>query len=122
LTTTPIDVAELTKDWDEVMPINEKVLNFGFGGIYNKKAVLNFEELLQTPQATTGIAISLVRQSIHTGLGALEPGHLFTELEDIKWTLWVQWTDLAELYGGPALITFFSLSKILRSEILKVGK
>jgi hypothetical protein len=109
LTTTPIDVAELTKDWDEVMPINEKVLNFGFGGIYDKKAVLDIKEFLQTPRATTGIAISLVRQSIHTGLGALEPGHLFTELEDIEWTLWGQKTHFAETYGGPASITIFLL-------------
>jgi hypothetical protein len=39
LTTTLIDVAELTKDWDEVMPSNGKVLNFGFGSIYDDKAV-----------------------------------------------------------------------------------
>jgi hypothetical protein len=102
-------VAELTKDWDEVMPSNGKVLHFGFGGIYNNKAVLDIEEFLQTPQATTGIAISLVRQSIHTGIGSLEPGHLFTELEDIEWTLWGQWTDFAETYGRPASITIFSL-------------
>jgi hypothetical protein len=100
---------ELTKDWDLVMPSNGKVLNFGFGGIYDDKAVLNIEEFLQTPRATTGIAISLARQSIHTGLGALGPGHLFTELEDIKWTLWGQWTDFAETYGGLASISIFSL-------------
>jgi hypothetical protein len=58
---------------------------------------------------TTGIGISLARQLIHTGLGALEPGHLFTELEDMEWTLWGQWTDFAETYGGPASITSFSL-------------
>jgi hypothetical protein len=109
LTMTPINVAELTKDWDEVMPINKKVLNFGFGSIYDEKAVLNIKEFLQTPRATTGIAISLARQSIHTGLGALEPGHLFTELENIEWTLWGQWTDFAETYRGPASITIFSL-------------
>jgi hypothetical protein len=77
-------VAELTKDLDEVMPSKGKVLNFGFGGIYYNKAVLDIKEFLQTPRATAGIAISLARQSIHTGLGALEPGHLFTELEDIE--------------------------------------
>jgi hypothetical protein len=109
LRTTPINVAELTKDWDEVMPSKGKVLNFGFGGIYNNKAVRDIEQFLQTPRATTGIVISLARQSIHTGLGALEPGHLFTELEDIEWTLWGQWTDFAETYGGPALITIFCL-------------
>jgi hypothetical protein len=109
LTMTPIDMAELTKDWDEVMPINKKVLDFGFGGIYNRQAVLDIEEFLQTPRAPTWIAISLARQSIHTGLGALEPGHLFTELEDIKWTLWGQWTDFAETYKGPASINIFSL-------------
>jgi hypothetical protein len=87
LTTTPIDVAKLTKDWDEVMPSNWKVLNFGFCGIYEDKAVLDIEQFFQTPRAMTGIAISLTRQLIHTGLGALEPGHLFTELEDIEWTL-----------------------------------
>jgi hypothetical protein len=109
LTTTPIDVAELTKDWDEVMPSNGKVLDFGFGNIYDDKAVRNVEHFLQTPRATTEIAVSLARQSIYTGLGALEPGHLFTELEDIEWTLWGQWTDFAETYGGPASITIFSL-------------
>jgi hypothetical protein len=109
LTTTPIDVAELTKDWDEVMPSNGKVLNFGFGGIYEDKAVLDIKEFLQTPWATTGIAIFLARQSMHTGLGALEPGHLFTELEDIEWTLWGQWIYFAETYGGPASITILSL-------------
>jgi hypothetical protein len=109
LTTTPIDVAELTKDWDKVMPSNGKVLDFSFGGIYDDKAVPDIEQFLQTPRATTGIAICLARQSIHTGLGALEPGHLFTKLEDIEWTLWGQWTDLAVTYGGPASITIFSL-------------
>jgi hypothetical protein len=83
LTTTPINVAKLTKDWDEVMPSNRKVLNFGFGGIYDNKAVLDIEQFLQTPRATTGIAISLARQLIHTGLGSLEPGHLFIELENV---------------------------------------
>jgi hypothetical protein len=56
-----------------------------------------------------GVAISLSRQSIHSGLGAMEPGHLFTELEDIEWTFWGQWADFAERYGGPASITIFSL-------------
>jgi hypothetical protein len=71
-------VAKLTEDWDEVMPPDDRELNFTFGDI---------EEFLRTPRATTGLAISLARQSIHTGLGVLEPGHLFTELEDIKWTV-----------------------------------
>jgi hypothetical protein len=105
LAATAIDVAELTKGWDEVMPIDKKVLDFNFGGIYDRQAVLDIKEFLQTPRATTGVAISLARQSIHTGLGALEPGHLFTELEDIESTLWGQWTDFAETYGGPASIT-----------------
>jgi hypothetical protein len=56
-----------------------------------------------------GVAISLSRQSIHSGLGAMEPGHLFTELEDIEWTFWGQWADFDEKYGGPASITIFSL-------------
>jgi hypothetical protein len=106
LAATPIDVAEY---WDEVMPTDEKVLDFSFGGIYDRQAVLDIEEFLQTPRATTGVVISLARQSIHTGLGALEPGHLFTELEDIEWTLWGQWMDFAETYGGQASITIFSL-------------
>jgi hypothetical protein len=42
-------VAELTEDWDEVMPIDEKVLDFGFCGIYDRQTVLNIEEFLQTP-------------------------------------------------------------------------
>jgi hypothetical protein len=108
-TTTPLDVAELTEAWDEVMPSDEKVLDFSFGVIYDDKAVRCVEQFLQTPRETMGVAISLARQSIHTGLGALEPGHLFSELEDIKWTLWGQWTDFAETYGGPASIIIFSL-------------
>jgi hypothetical protein len=56
-----------------------------YGGIYDEVAVREIEEFLQMPRATTGVAISLSRQSIHTGLGAMEPGHLFTELEDIQW-------------------------------------
>jgi hypothetical protein len=39
----------------------------------------------------------------------MEPGHIFTELEDIEWTFWGQWADFAEKYGGPASITIFSL-------------
>jgi hypothetical protein len=109
LATTPIDVAELTEDWDEVMPDDDRELDFNFGGIYDREAVLEIKEFLQTPRATTGVAISLARQSIHTGLGAMEPGHLFTELEDIEWTFWGQWADFVEKYGGPASITIFSL-------------
>jgi hypothetical protein len=109
LAVTPIDVADLTEDWDEVMPIDEEVLDFGLGGIYDRQVVLDIKEFLQTLRATTGVAMFLARQSIHTGLGALEPGNLFTELEDIKWTLWGQWTDFAEKYRGPASITIFSL-------------
>jgi hypothetical protein len=109
LTTTPIDVAELTESWEEVMPSDEKVLDFGFGGTYDEEVVRGIEMFLQTPGAMTGVAISLSRQSIHTGLGPLEPGHIFTELEDIEWTLWGQWSDFAETYGGPASITIFSL-------------
>jgi hypothetical protein len=88
LATTPIEVAELTEEWDEVMPDDEGELYFSYGGIYDEEAVLKIEEFLQTPRATLGVAISLARQSIHTGLGAMEPGHLFTELEDIEWTFW----------------------------------
>jgi hypothetical protein len=91
-------MAELTEDWDEVMPPDDKVLDFSFGGIYNRQAVLDIVEFLQTPRATTGVAFSLARQSIHTGLGALEPVYLFTELEDIEWRLWGQWKDFAEIY------------------------
>jgi hypothetical protein len=32
-----------------VMPIDKKVLDFNFGGIYNRQAVLDIEEFLQTP-------------------------------------------------------------------------
>jgi hypothetical protein len=109
LAATPINVAELTEDWYEVMPPDNRKLDFTFGGIYDRQAVINIEKFLQTPRATTGVAISLARQSIHTGLGAMEPGHLFTELEDIRWTFWGQWADFAEKYGGPASITIFSL-------------
>jgi hypothetical protein len=85
------------------------VLFFGFGGIYDDEAVCGIEMFPKTPRATTGVAISLSRQSIHTVLCALEPGHLFTELEDIEWTQGGQWSDFAETYGGPASITIFSL-------------
>jgi hypothetical protein len=61
LAATPIDVAKLTEDWDEVMPTDEKVLDFSFGGIYDRQEVLNIEEFLQTPRAMTGVAISLAR-------------------------------------------------------------
>jgi hypothetical protein len=107
--TTPIDVAELTEDWDEVMLDDDRKLDFTFGGIYDREAVLEIEEFLQTPRTTVGVAISHARQSIHTGLGAMEPGHFFTELEDMEWTFWGQWADFAEKYGGPASITIFSL-------------
>jgi hypothetical protein len=114
---TPVDVVELTKEWDKVKPDNHRKLDFVYGGIYDKVAAIRFkkaavrgiEEFLQRPRATTGIAISFSRQSIHTGVGAMEPGHLFTELEDIEWTFWGQWADFTEKYGGPASITIFSL-------------
>jgi hypothetical protein len=102
-------VVELTKEWEEVKPDNDRKLDFMYGGVYDNVAVHEIEEFSQTPRATTGVAISLSRQSIHSGLGAMEPGHLFTELEDIEWTFWGQWADLAEKYGGPASITIFSL-------------
>jgi hypothetical protein len=86
IATTPVDVVELTKEWEEVKPDDDRKLDFMYGGIYDDVAVRDIEEFLQTPRATTGVAISLSRQSIHSGLGALEPGHLFTELEDIEWT------------------------------------
>jgi hypothetical protein len=105
----PIDQVELTKEWDEVMPNNDQKLDFSYGGIYDEEAILEIEEFFQTPRATTGVAISLARQSIQTGLGAMEPGPLFTELEDIGWMFWGQWADFAEKYGGPASITIFSL-------------
>jgi hypothetical protein len=101
-------VVELTKEWDEVKPDDDRKLDFDYGGIYDKVAVRKIE-FVQTPRATTGVAISLSRQSIHNGLGAMEPGHLFTELEDIEWTFWGQWADFAEKYGGPASITICSL-------------
>jgi hypothetical protein len=90
LAATPIDVAELTEDWDEVMPPNDREYDFTFGRIYDRQAVLDIKEFFQRPWETTGVAISLARQSIHTGLGAMEPGHLFTELRDIEWTFWGQ--------------------------------
>jgi hypothetical protein len=81
---TPVDVVELTKEWKEVKPDDSRKLDFMHGGVYDNVAVWEIEDFLQTPHATTGVAISLSRQSIHSGLGAMEPGHLFTELEDIE--------------------------------------
>ncbi len=107
--TTPVDGVELTKEWKEVKPDSDRKLDFVYGGVYDDAAVREMEEFFQTPRATMGVAISLSRQSIHSGLGAMEPGHLFTELEDIEWTFWGQWADFAEKYGGPASITIFSL-------------
>jgi hypothetical protein len=98
IATTPVDVVELTKEWDEVKPDDNRKLDFMYGGIYDDVAVREIEKLLQTPRATTSVAISISQQSIHTGLGAMEPGHLFTELEDIEWTFWGQWADFAEKY------------------------
>jgi hypothetical protein len=92
-----------------VKPDDDRKLDFTYGGIYDELAVREIDEFLQTPRATTGVAISLSRQSIHTGLGAMEPGHLFTELKDIEWTFLGKWADFAEKYGGPASITIFSL-------------
>jgi hypothetical protein len=37
---TPIDVAELTKEWDKVMPDDKEELYFSYDGIYDKEAVL----------------------------------------------------------------------------------
>jgi hypothetical protein len=105
IATTPVDVVELTKEWEEVKPDDDRKLDFMYGGVYDDVAVWEIEEFLQTPRATTGGVISLSRQSIHSGLGAMEPGHLFTELEDIEWTFWGQWADFAEKYGGTASIT-----------------
>jgi hypothetical protein len=92
-----------------VKPDDDRKLDFMYGGVYDDVAVREIKEFLQTPRATTGVAISLSRQSNHSGLGAMEPGHLFTEFEDIEWTFWGQWADFAEKYGGPASITIVSL-------------
>jgi hypothetical protein len=96
IATTPVDVVELTKEWEEVKPADDQKLDFIYGGVYDDVAVREIEEFLQTPGATMGVSISLSRQSIHSGLGAMESGHLFTELEDIEWTFWGQWADFAE--------------------------
>jgi hypothetical protein len=98
IATTPVDVVELTKEWEEVKPADDQKLDFMYGGVYDDVAVREIEEFLQTPRATMGVSISLSRQSIHSGLGAMESGHLFTELEDIEWTFWGQWADFAEKY------------------------
>jgi hypothetical protein len=90
IATTPVDVVELKKEWEEVKPDHKRKLDFMYGGVYDNMAVREIEDFLQTPRATTGVAISLSRQSIHSGLSAMEPGHLFTELEDIEWTFWGQ--------------------------------
>jgi hypothetical protein len=73
-----------------VKPDDDRKLDFMYSGIYEDVAVLEIEEFLQMPRATSGVAISLSRQSIYSNLGAMEPGHLFTELEDIEWTFWGQ--------------------------------
>jgi hypothetical protein len=109
ISTTPVDGVKLTKEWEEVKPDDDRKFDFMYGGVYDNAAVRDIEEFFQTPRATMGVAISLSRQSIHSGLGAMEPGHLFTKLEDIEWTFWGQWADFVEKYRGPASITIFSL-------------
>jgi hypothetical protein len=84
IATTPVDGVELTKEWEEVKPDDDRKFDFVYGGVYNDAAVRDMEEFFQTTRATMGVAILLSRQSIHSGLGAMEPGHLFTELEDIE--------------------------------------
>jgi hypothetical protein len=42
-------VVELTKEWDEVKPDNDRKLDFMYGGIYDDVAVREIEEFLQTP-------------------------------------------------------------------------
>jgi hypothetical protein len=54
LAATPIDVAELTEDWDEVMPPDNRELDFIFGGIYNR----------QPPSRDDGGG-NLPRQAVH---------------------------------------------------------
>jgi hypothetical protein len=109
LAMTPIDAAELTETWDEVMPSDKQVFDFGFGGIHDKEAVRGVEMFLQTPRGDYWESDFPHTQSIHTGYGPIEPGDVFTNLQDIEWTLWGQWSDFAETYGGPASITIFSL-------------
>jgi hypothetical protein len=109
ITTIPVDGVELTKEWEEVKLDDDRKFDFMYGGVYDDAAVRDIGEFFQTPRATMGVVISLSRQSVHSGLGAMEPDHPFTELEDIEWTFWGQWADFAERYGGPASITIFSL-------------
>jgi hypothetical protein len=52
-------VVELTKEWDKMKPDNDRKSDFVYGGIYDEVAVCKMEEFLQTPRATTGLAISL---------------------------------------------------------------
>jgi hypothetical protein len=78
IATTPVDVVELREEWEEVKSDDDRKLDFMYGGVLDNVAVREIEEFLQTPRTTTGVAISPSRQSIHSGLGAMEPGHLFT--------------------------------------------
>jgi hypothetical protein len=108
IATIPVDGEELTKECEEVKLDDDRKFDFIYGGVYDDAAVRDIREFFQTPRARMDVAISLSRQSIHSDLGAMGPGHPFIELEDIEWMFWGQWADFAERYGGPASITIFS--------------
>jgi hypothetical protein len=59
IATTPVDGVELTKEWKEVKPDDDRKLDFMYGGVYDDAAVRDVEEFFQTPRAKMGVAISV---------------------------------------------------------------
>jgi hypothetical protein len=78
--TIPVDGVELTKECEEGKLDDDSKFNFISGKAIRRRGDLR----------------------------ARGPDHPFIELEDIKWTFWGPWADLAERHGGPASITIFS--------------
>jgi hypothetical protein len=49
IATTPVDGLELTKEWEEVKPDDDRKFDFMYGGVYDNLAVRDIEEFFQTP-------------------------------------------------------------------------
>jgi hypothetical protein len=49
IATTPVDGVELTKEWEEVKPEDNRKFDFMYGGVYDDAAVRDIEEFFQTP-------------------------------------------------------------------------
>jgi hypothetical protein len=65
IVTTPVDVVELMKEWEEVKPDDDRKLDFMYGGVFDDAAVGDIEEFLQTPERR-GALPSLCPASLFT--------------------------------------------------------